>query len=239
MRLRLWRRRLTISAPRMAIRSTVPWPLRWLLGAMVLGFSGAVALWAFEFGREIAGLDRESVQELSHLRQEVVRLTTELEKAQSVANTAETVLTAERSAQTQLMMQMRDLQQENRVLRRELGFFEQLIPVSGNSTVAVRSLQGRRVDAGKVQWQVLLVRAAKSTSEFKGQLEVSYSGELRGKPWALTEPSARRPLTMRQSLRVEGSTPVPADAVVKTLSIRLMQGATAVLTQTVKVVTEP
>jgi len=100
MRLRLWRRRLTISAPRMAIRSTVPWPLRWLLGAMVLGFSGAVALWAFEFGREIAGLDRESVQELSHLRQEVVRLTAELEKAQSVANTAETVLTAERSAQT-------------------------------------------------------------------------------------------------------------------------------------------
>jgi len=90
-----------------------------------------------------------------------------------------------------------------------------------------------------VQWQVLLVRAAEATAEFKGQWEVSYSGELRGKPWALKEPSARRPLTMRQSLRVEGSTPVPADAVVKTLSIRLMQGATAVLTQTVKVVTEP
>ena len=55
MRLRLWRRRLTISAPRMAIRSALPWPLRWLLGGLVLGLSAALALWAFEFGREIAG----------------------------------------------------------------------------------------------------------------------------------------------------------------------------------------
>ena len=28
----------------MAVRSTLPWPLRWLLGALVLGFSGALAL---------------------------------------------------------------------------------------------------------------------------------------------------------------------------------------------------
>ena len=47
MRFRLLRRRLTISAPRMAVRSTLPWPLRWLLGALVLGFSGALALWEF------------------------------------------------------------------------------------------------------------------------------------------------------------------------------------------------
>jgi hypothetical protein len=31
----------------MAVRSALPWPFRWLLGALVLGFSGALALWAF------------------------------------------------------------------------------------------------------------------------------------------------------------------------------------------------
>ena len=36
MRLRLLRRRLTVSSPRMAIRSHTPWPLRWLLAAVVL-----------------------------------------------------------------------------------------------------------------------------------------------------------------------------------------------------------
>ena len=58
MRFRLLRRRLTISAPRVAIRSALPWPFRWLALAVVLGFCAAVALWAFEFGKDIAGLER-------------------------------------------------------------------------------------------------------------------------------------------------------------------------------------
>ena len=39
MRFRLLRRRLTISAPRVAVRNALPWPLRWLLAALLLGFS--------------------------------------------------------------------------------------------------------------------------------------------------------------------------------------------------------
>ena len=73
MRIRLLRRRLTVSAPRMAVRSALPWPLRWFLLALMLGFSAALALWAFEFGRSIAGLDAGSREELKHLRAEVQR----------------------------------------------------------------------------------------------------------------------------------------------------------------------
>ena len=36
MRFRLLRRRLTVSAPRMAVRSALPWPLRWFLLALML-----------------------------------------------------------------------------------------------------------------------------------------------------------------------------------------------------------
>lgn len=238
MRLRLWRRRLTISAPRMAIRSAIPWPLRWLLAALVLGLSGAVAMWAFEFGKDIAGLDRHSQQELTQLRQDVQRLGAELEKAQAVAHTAETLLTAERTAQALLTTQLREVQEDNRHLRRELGFFEQLIPASGQGGVAIRGLQARRADATRVRWQVLLVQSAKQAPEFRGQLEVSYSGEQRGKPWTLTEPATRRPLVMRQLLRLEGAGVVPADVVVKTLSVRVMQGGTSLLTQSTKVANE-
>lgn len=60
MRFRLLRRRLTISAPRVAIRSAMPWPLRWLVLALALGLSAATALWAFEFGKSIAGLEPTS-----------------------------------------------------------------------------------------------------------------------------------------------------------------------------------
>ena len=61
MRWKLFRRRLSISAPRVAIRSHMPWPLRWVVLALAFGFSASLALWAFEFGKEIAGLGTEVV----------------------------------------------------------------------------------------------------------------------------------------------------------------------------------
>ena len=74
MRLRLLRRRLTISAPRMMVRSAFPWPIRWALAAVVIGFCSAIGLWAFEFGREIAGIEGGTQAELVRLREQQTRL---------------------------------------------------------------------------------------------------------------------------------------------------------------------
>ena len=52
MRWKLLRRRMSISAPRVIVRSHLPWPLRWAVVALALGFSAALALWAFEFGKD-------------------------------------------------------------------------------------------------------------------------------------------------------------------------------------------
>ena len=141
MRFRLLRRRLTISAPKMAIRSTLPWPLRWVLVAIVLGFCAAIGMWAFDFGREIAGLDRLSKDELPRLRSEVDRLTSERDKAQSVANTAGSLLATAQATQERLTAQIKQLEAESHVLRDDLGFFEKLLPVTGNGGVAIRGLQ--------------------------------------------------------------------------------------------------
>jgi hypothetical protein len=180
-RLRLWRRRLTISAPRMAIRSALPWPVRWLVGGVVLGLSAALALWAFEFGRDIAGLDRHSRDELQALRAEKDKLLTALEQAQSIANTAENLLTTERTAQAQLVAQLRESEETNRNLRRELGFFEQLMPASGAAPVSIRGLRARRAEASRVSWQLLVVQPARNAQEFKAELEVTLAGTLDGK----------------------------------------------------------
>ena len=48
-------RRQSSSTPWKTVRSHLPWPLRWLGGALVLGFSSAIALWAFETGKDLAG----------------------------------------------------------------------------------------------------------------------------------------------------------------------------------------
>lgn len=234
MRLRLLRRRLTVSAPRVSVRSALPWPFRWLLGAVVLGFSGAVALWAFEFGKDIAGLDRNAKQELAQLRLEVQQLRTDLVKAQSVANTSDSLLTAEKAAQEQLVVQIRQLQADNQELRNDLGFFERLIPGTGTDALAIRGLQAERVSEAQIRWQALMIQAMKNAPDFRGALEITFAGTLDGKPWSLSQAPTPQPVVIKSYLRQEGVVDVPPGAVVKTVTARILQGGVVKSVQTLK-----
>jgi hypothetical protein len=103
---------MSISAPRMIVRSHLPWPVRWAVLALAFGFSAALALWAFEFGKDIAGLERGAKEELVQLRAEVQRLHDERERAQSIANTADSLLKTERATQDKLIQQLRQAEAE-------------------------------------------------------------------------------------------------------------------------------
>lgn len=234
MRFRLMRKRLTHSTPRMSVRSALPWPLRWLLGAVVLGFSGALTLWAFEFGKDIAGLDRNAKQELERLRGEVVVLREELSRSQLVSNTSDSLLTAERVAQEQIRLQMRQLEAENQTLRNDLGFFERLMPGTGSEALDIRGLQVERVAESQIRWQALMIQAKKNAPEFKGTLEISFTGTQDGKPWSTAGAPRTRAVVIQGYLREEGVVDVPPTAVVKTVTVRLLQGGTVRLVQTAK-----
>lgn len=241
MRFRLLRRRLTISAPRMAVRSALPWPFRWAMLAIVLGFCAAIGLWAFEFGKDIAGLERGSKEELMRLRTEVVELHTELaavkaqrDQAQSVANTAGTLVTAEKAAQERLVAQTKQLELENRSLRDDLGFFEKLIPASGVDGLAIRGLQAEMAEASKLKWQVLVIQSGKNPGEFNGRLELTFTGFQNGKPWSAVLPGELPAIKVRQYGRMGGEFEVPAQVQVKGVSARVMDGAVARATQSIK-----
>lgn len=241
MRFRLLRRRLTISAPRMAVRSALPWPFRWAMLAIVLGFCAAIGLWAFEFGKDIAGLERGSKEELMRLRTEVAELHTELaavkaqrDQAQSVANTAGTLVTAEKAAQERLVAQTKQLELENRSLRDDLGFFEKLIPASGVDGLAIRGLQAEMAEASKLKWQVLVIQSGKNPGEFNGRLELTFTGVQNGKPWSTVLPGELPAIKVRQYGRMGGEFEVPAQVQVKGVSARVMDGAVARATQSIK-----
>ncbi len=234
MRFRLLRRRLTISAPRMAVRSHMPWPLRWALAAIVFGFCAAIALWAFEFGKSIAGLDHDAKEELVALRAELTRLREERDKAQSVANTSGSLLTAEKAAQEHLSGKIRQLEQDNRALRDDLGFFEKLIPAGAGEGIAIRSLQAEMLGGTQLKWQLLVMQPVKNAPEFNGQLELSFSGTQNGKPWMMALPGGPQALQLRQYRRIEGVVDLPPQAVVKTVSAKVLQGAATRAVQTAK-----
>lgn len=233
MRFKLLRRRLTISAPRMAVRSAMPWPLRWALAAIMLGFCGAIALWAFEFGKSIAGIDSGAKEELLRLRADADKLREERDKAQSVLNTSASLLTTEKAAQEKLAAQVRTLEAENRSLRDDLGFFERLIPAGGGEGVAIRGLQAEVVAGTQLKWQVLLIHPVKNAAEFHGKLEVKLAGTLDGKPWMMDVPG-QPPLVFRQYRRVEGMVDLPPQAVVKNVSAKVVEGTVTRAVQSVE-----
>lgn len=222
MRFRLLRRRLTISAPRMAVRSTLPWPLRWVLAALMLGFSGALALWAFEFGKEIAGLEQDTRGQLQRLRVEHQQVLDEMAELRLVANTADSLLVAERTAQEQLRQQLQVLEDENRRIGADLAFFEQLIPSNDAGGIQLRGLRVERASDTRLAWQLLVMQSERQPPEFKGQLLISLAGTLEGRPWRLEAPP--QGLSLRQHLRLEGQLDLPALAVLKSATVRLMQG---------------
>ena len=234
MRWKLLRRRLSVSAPRMIVRSHLPLPLRWAAAAVMLGFSAAIALWAFEFGKDIAGLDRGAEQELVQLRQDVARLRAENEQALSVSNTAASLLKTERAAQQGLAQQLRQLEVEKQGLLADLGFFERLLP-AGAAGLQLRGLQAEVRSPGQLRYQMLVMQDGKSVSEFNGRFDLLLTGSMAGSPWTLQLPGGPQQLTLKQYRRLEGVIEHPVGAVIKTLQARVIDAGGAVrATQIVK-----
>lgn len=219
MRWKLLRRRLSVSAPRMIVRSHLPWPLRWAVGALMLGFSAALALWAFEFGKDIAGLDRHSDEELARTRVELIELRRKYEEVLQVSNTADSQLKTERAAQEAMGQQLRELQAEKQSLQAELGFFQRLLP-TGSEGLQFRGLQAETPVPGQLRFRMLLVQQAREP-EFKGFYEVLVSGKLDDKPWSQKQPGGPQPIVVKQIARVEGTVDHPERAVIQTVQVRI------------------
>lgn len=230
MRWKLLRRRLSVSAPRMIVRSHLPWPLRWAVAAVAFGFSAALALWAFEFGKDIAGLDRGAKDELSRLRNEATELRDARDKAQSIANTAESLLKTERVAQERLAAQLRQAESDNLTLKADLGFFERLLPAAGTAegALVLRGFQVEPEGAGSWRYQLLAMQSGKSAGVFNGRYDVTLSGTLDGKPWTLSLPGGMQTLQVKQYARVDGRIAVPPQAVVKTAQLKVVDASGAV-----------
>ena len=225
----------------MAVRSAFPWPFRWAGVAVVLGFCAAIGLWAFEFGKDIAGVDNDTKEALNQTRTELLTLKAqfsvlenERNKALSVANTVDTRLMSEKVKQEKLAAQNKQLEVDNLFLRDELGFFEKLIPTTGAESVAIRGLQVDARNAREVKWQVLVIQALKNPSEFNGKLEVNFTGLLDGKPWSGSLPGGLQAVRLTQYGRIEGVYEVPSEVVLKGVTARVLEGSTVKSVQSIR-----
>jgi hypothetical protein len=221
LRWKLLGRRFSIGAPRMIVRSHLPWPLRWAFVAVMLGFSAALAVWAFETGKSLAGVGRDAQDELLRLRAEVTQLREQRDRAQAVANSSESLLKAEQAAQRRLAEQIKLSEAEALSLKADLGFFERLLPAGSGDGLAVRAFQVEAIAPGQLRYQVLVMQPGRAAPEFQGRYDVLLTGTQDGKPWSASLPGGPKPVQIKQYARLEGLIDHPAQAVVKTAQLRL------------------
>ena len=176
---RFWRlrQRFGIAAPKVAVRTHVPWYLRWLTIAVLFAFSAALAAWMYDAGRRFAGFDRSEVEEeLAVARRQNAAVTTELDRLRAASNAADSKLSIERTAQQKLAQQIRALEQENARLREELAIFESMLSSDAASAGPIAILRFKvepEVIPGEYRYRVLLLATGpRRGREFQGRLEL-------------------------------------------------------------------
>jgi len=242
-RLRRWRSRFGISAPRVAVRTHIPWHLRALAAVAVLSLSLASAGWIYDTGRRFAGFDsKESQQELMALRDRVDELDKESAQLRAFVNAGESTLQIERTAQQQLARQVKTLEEENARLKEDMAFFENLAVADGKD--AGFSLNRLRVEPdsvpGQYRYRVLAAaQGGKKEREFKGNIQLLVAVQQDSKSAMMIFPAAndtnrqRYNISFKHFQRVDGTFNLPPGARIASVEVRLMQDGVMRATQSV------
>ena len=231
MKYKLWVRRMSISAPKMTIKRHMPWPLRAVFLAVVVGLGGAMAMWAYDLGRNnFAGLNPDGMRDqVVELKEQVKKLSAEREQLSTSANAAESQLNIERSAQAQLAGQIKTLVTENNKLKEDLSFFESLLPTNvGVDGITIQRLKAEVVVPNQVRYQLLAIQGEKGR-QFVGNLQLAVTVLQGGKSVIINFPEqnatdpARYKLAFKYYQRVEGVLTLPEGATIKAIQARVLE----------------
>ena len=237
-RLSKLRQRFGIAAPKVSVRTHVPWYLRWLGLALMLAVSAALAAWMYDAGRRFAGFDRSEVeQELASARSEFGKMREELERLRALPNGADSKFSIERTAQQKLAQQIRGLEQDNARLREELAIFESMLS-SDTASAAPLSVLRFKVEPdvlpGEFRYRILLLASGpRRGREFQGRLELVVSLTETGRSAMMTIPgqgeseSSTFRLAFKHFQRIDGVFRVNPKAKVASVQVRVYEAGSA------------
>lgn len=241
--MRRLRSRFGISAPKVAVRTHIPWYWRMLATIAILSISIALAGWVYDAGRKIAGFDRrETEQEITALRDRVEELRQEAAKLRALANAGESNVQIERTAQQQLVRQVKALEQENSRLKEDLAFFENLAAAEGKEAGFTINRLSVELNGAPGLYRYRLLAAAqggKKDREFRGSVQLVISLQQEGKSAMMVLPAPHDPAKQRFNLnfkhfqRIDGTFQVPEGARVTSVEARLIQDGATRASQTV------
>jgi hypothetical protein len=240
--LRRLRGRFGISAPRVAIRTHLPWYWRALAIVVLSGVSLALAGWIYDAGRRFAGYHQgASEHEIADMRERIARLESELEAARKVANSSESRWRIETTAQERLATQIKALEEENIRLKADLATFESLAGGEvGKSGLAISRLQIVPGGGGQYRYSLLLANTGdKKDKEFNGTLQFVATVQQGQETVMMQFPATGDPaasqyqVNFRHFRRLEGTFKVAAEARVLRVEARLIQNGAVRASQSI------
>ena len=231
--LRRLRGRFGVSAPRVAVRTHLPWHWRILATIIVVILALGVADWVYDAGRRFAGFDRSvTEQEIGMLREQAARMEAEVARLQSAVNASESKLQIERTALQQLTGQSVVLEGENARLKEELAIFENLArgdDKAGGPMISRLHVEPDAV-AGQYRYRFLVSQqGVQNGREFKGRLQIAVTLRQGGDGGMIVIPSLNDPdaagyaVNFRSFRRLEGVFRIPPQATAASVEVRLVQ----------------
>ncbi len=237
------KRRYGIAAPRVAVRTHVPWYWRALVLAVGGGVMVGIGWLTYDLGRQYAGFDNSEAQrEIEHLQD----LNSKLQDENAKLGTA--VAAAERQLQIGIAMhgnlsgQISTLTDQNALLKEDLAFFQTLMASGGDpGGISVNRFRVQPdVLPGEYRYRVLIAQSRQRVTDFRGRLQFIVDLDRDGKSEVMSIPNGEAEaqaynLTFKFYQRVEGTFLVPLGAVIKKVQVRVMESGNPmpVSTQTV------
>ena len=251
----LWWRRVRrsfgISAPRMAVRTHLPW---WGRGAIMVTLIGIIAgmwWWGFDFGQIFGGFNRKETElQLVTLEAETKKLRVEAVELRAKNSTLDSELAMSRGAQETQQKQWLELSGENAQLKEELAFLQKLVSDSSKQVgLQLQRLAVERDTDEMWHYNLLVVRGGSPKDELDGSVVLQATlapapgapAGTQGKVLTLPEdqPESKSALTLKFKYyqRVEGRFRVPPGMRVVSVTARAYENGqgTARATRTLQI----
>ena len=232
--IRSFRRKFSISAPRLSVRPHVPWYVRWAIVLPFLVLFGLLVWWAYDSGLELAGFHRgQAEQELSELHERVQFLESENAKQANQIAAYERQGQIEQASSQGVEAQLKNLHDENVRLQEDLLFFQNL-PLTG-AREAELSIHRLKIEPdslpGEYFCRMLLVQSVQQRGKaFQGSMQLVVNGEQDGKKVVLQFPQENSPsdvaayqLSFKYYQRVDKGFKLPPEMKVESVQVRVFE----------------
>lgn len=235
MKWKLWVSNLSVSGPRVAVRTQLPFALRALLAVIALSLAFAAGLASSGILRDSDGgsADRaEQGDDLDRLRSQLAQALADRDREAAAAVNWESRLKVEHSAQEQVRIQVKMLEDENARLKGDLAFFESLLPMPADAKgVVIRSFRVQAdTEPDSLRYRLLVQQSGRPERDFVGEVTLTINLQEDGRPVVLQLPdpampsAGPAPLSFRHYQRLEGIFTVPAGTTVRSVLVRIRTG---------------